>query len=123
MPLLHDNVIDAALNYIKANGDGVQVRDASSAVLVSTEALDSANYGSAIDNSGGGGGRKIQCLVSAASDMKNIGVDASGAATKVAILDSATVIVVASIASAPKSITTADQVNLGTFSVIIQDPT
>lgn len=123
MALLHNNVFDAALNWIKANGDGAQVRKASSGVLVSTVALNSANYGAAGDNSGSGGGRKIQCLVSSASDMKNISVDAAGSATKVAILDSATVIVVASIASAPVALGASDQVNLGTFSVILKDPT
>ena len=123
MALIANAVFDAALNHIKNNGDGVQVRAAGSSVLVSTVALNSGNYGSAGDNSGSGGGRKIQCLVSSASDMKNISVNTGGSATKVAILDSAAVIVVASIASAPVALGSSDQVNLGTFSVILKDPT
>ena len=122
MPLFHDNVIDGALSVI-ATCNNAQVLNASSAVLVDTSipALDSGNFG-AIANNSSGGGRKIQCLVSQASDMKSIAVDSAGSATKVALrLSSATYVV----ASLPSTVTlgASDLVNLGTFSAAIKDPT
>lgn len=122
--LLHDDVIDAALDHISANAVEVEVRKASSGILVSAEVLTAGNFGSPTNNSGSGNGRKIECLTSSASDMKSIAVDAAGAATKVALLNSAGVkiLVVADIASAPISLLSTDLVNLGTFDVIIKDP-
>jgi len=87
--------------------------------------LDAGNFGSNGDNSGSGAGRKVQCLVSDASDMANISVtDASGgSAQKVAIKDgSGSVMVEASITSAPVNLGASDAVTLGTFSVILKDP-
>lgn len=122
MALIHDDVFDAALTEV-ATATEAEVRAAGSSVLVDGITLNSGNYGSLGDNSGSGGGRKVQCLVSDASDMKNISVSSAGSATKVALKDaSAVVLVVASIASSPKSLGASDQVNLGTFSVILKDP-
>lgn len=123
MALLHNNVFDAALNYIKANGVEAEVQNASGAALVNAITLNSGNYGSAMDNSGSGAGRKIQCLVSDTSDMKNISVDSAGSATKVAIKNSAAAVLAeTAITGAPVSLGASDQVNLGTFSVILKDP-
>jgi len=121
MPLLADTVFDAALGIVD-NCNKAQVRTSASSILVDSVTLDSGNFGSIIDNSGSGSGRKIQCLVSAASDMKAISVSTGGAAKKVALLISAAVTVVASLTSAV-SLGSSDQVNLGTFSVILKDPT
>lgn len=124
MALIADSVFDAALSYIKTNGDEAEVQNASGSALVDAIALNSGNYGSPVNNSGAGGGRKIQCLVSSASDMKTISVNSAGSAAKVAIKNaSGAVLVTASIASAPISLGASDQVNLGTFSVILKDPT
>lgn len=125
MALIHNDVFDAALEYISTNAKEAEVQNASGTALVDAIALDSGNFGSAIDNSGAGGGRKIQCLTSSASDMKTISVNSAGSATKVALKDSAgtTTLIEASVASAPVSLGASDQVNLSTFSVIIKDPT
>jgi len=125
MALIHDDVFDAALEYIKTNAVEAEVQNASNAALVDAITLTSGNFGSAVNNSGVGAGRKIQCLVSDASDMKNISVNSAGSATKVVLKDSAgtTTLIEASIASAPVSLGASDQVNLSTFSVILKDPT
>lgn len=123
MPSLSNAVIDAALNYIKTNCVEANVKDAS-VILVDAITINSGNFGSAGDNSGSGGGRKIQALVSSTSDMKSISVTGSGSADTVALLDaSAAIHVVASISGSDVALTSTDKVNLGTFSVIIQDPT
>lgn len=123
MATLSNNVFDAALEYIKSNCNKGQVVAAGSSILVNSIVLNAGNYGSAAENSGSGAGRKIQALVSSASDMKSISVSSAGSATKVRLLASSTVHVVASIASAPKSLGSGDKVNLSTFSVILKDPT
>jgi hypothetical protein len=124
MALIHDDVFDAALSYISTNATEAEVLNASSAVLVDAIVLDAGNFGSPINNSGVGGGRKIQCLASSTSDMKAISVNSAGSASKIALKDSAgtTTLIVASISSAPISLGASDQVNLSTFSVILKDP-
>ena len=122
MATLSNSVFDAALNYVKANCNKAQILDASNSVLVNSVTLNSGNYGSAGDNGGAGGGRKIQALVSSASDMKSIAVTGSGSATKVRLLASSTVHVEASITSAPVAISSTDKVNIGTVSIILKDP-
>jgi len=127
MATLSNAVIDAALNYIKSNCNKAQAVTSASAVLVSTVAnsvtLNAGNYGSAGDNSGSGGGRKIQCLVSSASDMKSVSVSSAGSIAKVRLLASSTVHVTASISGSPVNVGADDKVNFGTLSVIIKDPT
>jgi hypothetical protein len=124
MALLHNNVLDAALNHIKTNGTEAEIRTSGNSVLVDGIVLNSGNYGSAGDNSGSGGGRKIQALVSSASDMKAISVSTGGSADHVAIKDaSANVLVTASITSKPVNLGSSDQVNVGTTSIILKDPT
>ena len=121
MPLLADTVFDAALGIVD-NCNKAQVRTSGSSILINSITLDGSNFGAAGDNSGSGAGRKIQCLVSSASDMKAISVTSAGAAKKIALLVSSAVTVVASLTSAV-SLGASDQVNLGAFSVILKDPT
>lgn len=122
MASIGDAVFDAALDYIAGNTDKVQIRAAGSSVLVSkASGITSADFGAAGDNSGSGGGRKIECLTG--SDFQSLSVSAGGSATKVVLLSSATIRVVASIASAPINLGSSDQVNIGSFSVILKDPT
>jgi hypothetical protein len=125
MDLIHDDVFDAALEYISTNAKEAEVQNASGVALVDAITLDGGNFGSATNNSGAGGGRKIQCLVNDSSDMKNISVDTGGSATKVALKDSAgtATLIEASITSAAVNLGSSDQVNLSTFSVILKDPT
>ena len=121
MPLIADTVFDAALGIVD-NCNKAQVRTAGSSILINSITLNAGNFGSPGDNSGSGGGRKIQCLVSSASDMKAISVSSAGSAAKIALLISSAVTVVASLASTV-TLGASDQVNLGTFSVILKDPT
>ena len=122
MATLSNAVIDAALSYISTNCNKAQIVTSASSVLVNSVTLDASNFGAAGDNSGSGGGRKMQALVSSASDMKSISVTGSGSAAKVRLLASSTVHVVGSITSAPVALTSTDKVNLGTISIIIKDP-
>jgi len=127
--VIADNIFDAALALVD-NCTSCEVRTSGSSVLVdlvtNSVTLDASNFGAAGDNSGSGGGRKMQCLVSSGSDMKAISVSTGGAAKKVAIgVSSASSIVdyvVAELSSAV-SLGSSDQINLGTFSVILKDPT
>ena len=126
MPSIADAVFDAALGIID-NSTSCQVRTSASSVLVDTVTnsvtLDGSNFGAPTN---GSTGRKIQCLVSAASDMKAISVSSAGTANKVAIgISSGSSMVDYVIADLASSVVlgASDQVNLGTFSVTLADPT
>ena len=129
MALIHSSVFDAALSYIETNTDAMEVRDASSVVLVGPVALNSGNFtGPAAYSSGSDSGRKLTALTSSTSDMKNISTvsSCSGGATKVVLKDtsgSGQDLIVASITSAPVPLGGSDKVNLGTFDIILKDPT
>jgi len=123
--IIADAVFDAALGIID-NSTSCEVRTSASSVLVdlvtNSVTLDGSNFGAPED---GSTGRKIQCLVSAASDMKAISVSTGGSANKVAIgVSSASSMVdyvIAELAS-PVTLGSSDQINLGTFSVTLADP-
>lgn len=122
MATLSNAVLDAALEYISSNTNKVQVVTSASAVLVSkASGITSADFGAAGDNSGSGGGRKITCLTG--SDFNGLAVSSAGSASKVRLLASSTVVCTTSITSAPISLGASDEVNIGSFSVIIKDPT
>lgn len=127
MSLLSNSVFDAALSYISTNCNQAEVRTSSSGVLIDSITLDSGNFASITDNSGSGGGRKLTCLQSSASDMKNISVSSAGSAQKVVLLNSSASSqadhAVASLTSAPIALGVSDQVNLSTFDIILKDPT
>jgi hypothetical protein len=116
---LADAVFDAALNYIKANVTKIQLRDASSAVLLENASLTSANFGAAGDNSGAGGGRKIEAL---ASGLDAQAVSSGGSATKGVLLASSTVVATVDITSAPKQLDSSGTADLAAFSIILKDP-
>jgi len=121
MATLSNAVLDAALEYISSNTNKVQVVTSASAVLVSkASGITSADFGAAGDNSGSGGGRKITCLTG--SDFNGLAVSSAGSASKVRLLASSTVVCTTSITSAPISLGASDEVNIGSFSVIIKDP-
>ena len=124
MPALHDNVIDAALNHIKNNCDKVQLRAAGSSVLVSVASgINGSDFGSPVNNSGSGGGRKINCLKSSAIASQS--VSAGGSIAKCALMDTspAADLVVASVSGSAVNVGSSDQVTISAFSVIIKDPT
>jgi hypothetical protein len=116
-------VFDAALTYIKSNTNKVQVVTSASAVLVSkASGITSADFGSIASNAASsGGGRKLPALTG--SDFQGLAVSTPGAAYMVRLLATSAVLIVASIASAPKSLGSGDQVNIGSFSIILKDPT
>ena len=122
MATLSNAVLDAALSYISTNCVEANVKDAS-VIIVDGITLDGSNFGAI--TSGSSGGRKIQALVSSASDMNSILVNgSSGSADTIALLDgSAAIHVVASISGSDVALASTDQVNLGTFSITISDPT
>lgn len=120
MAIIADTVFDAALGIVD-NCNKAQVRKATSGILINSITLDAGNFGAAGDNAGSGGGRKMQCLVSSASDMKNIAVTSAGTATKIALLISAAVTTVADLTSGVV-LGASDSINLGTFSTILKDP-
>ena len=121
MPTFHNDVIDAALNKVKASADGIQVVNASSAVLTSAQSIDTDNWTLASNSSGGG--RKITFATHASTSVNSISVASAGAATKVRIMDASVVLMTASITSAPISLAADDTVKINGFVVAIKDPT
>ena len=113
MALIHDDVFDAAITKITTSVDTVQVRAAGSSVLVDTNSSISWT-GPA---NGSSGGRKITF-----DGISGVSVSSTGAANKIAMVDSATVLAVASITGSDVSITSADQVNIGSFKITFGDP-
>jgi hypothetical protein len=122
--VIHNNVFDAALAYIATNAVEVEVQSAASVALVDGEVLNGSNFDAPSDNGSGGGGRCITCLVEDTGDMSNLVVDVAGSATKVALKNAgAAVLIEADITGAPVALLVTDLVNLGTFDVILKDPT
>jgi len=119
LKILSDSVLTPALTFIRTLNKAKIVTSAD-AVLVDAIALNAANFGAA--TSGSSSGMKVQCLVSSSSDMKAISVTSAGAAKKIQLLLSSAIHVVATM-SAAVSLGASDQVNLGTFSVTLSDPT
>ena len=120
MATISDSVFDAALSYIKSNINRVQVVTAASAILVNkASGITSADFGSPAN--GSPGGRRIQCLTG--SDFQGLSVSSAGSASKVRLLATSAVHIVASIASAPVPLGASDQVNIGSFYVQLNDPT
>ena len=124
MALIHNDVFDAALTEV-ATATEVELQNASGTAIVDSVVLDGSNYGAIGDNGGAGGGRKRQCLVSSGSDMLAISVTAAsgGTITKAALKDgSGAVLIVADVSGSGVVVGGSDQVNIGTFSVILKDP-
>ena len=120
MSLLHNDVFDAALTEVQTCTEA-EVQNASGTALVDAVVLDAGNFGT--NGEYASGGREVECLQSSTADMLAISVGVAGSATKVALKAGVDVLVEASITSAPVALGASDQVNLGTFKVILQDPT
>jgi hypothetical protein len=121
--ILSNAVLDAALAVVSATTK-LQVVNSSSTILIDSIVIGSANFsGSNSYSSGSTAGRNLVCLVSSASsNMAAISVTTTGAAKKLRLLNGASVECVAVMTSAVSVLST-DQVNIGTFSVIMVDPT
>jgi hypothetical protein len=119
---LHDDVFDAALNYIETNGDEIWL--CSAAPTNYTEASSTYALGSDTPTftgpaNGDASGRKTQVdAVSGAS------VTGTGTATHIAICDSGNtkVLAVVSLASS-QAVTSGNTFNLTAFDIEIADPT
>ena len=122
--VIADAVFDAALTYISANATKAKVKSAANGVLVGPIALNASNFGANGDNGGAGGGRKKTCLVEDTGDMSGIAVASAGSATKVTLETAGDAVLISTdITGAPIVLGAADSVNLGTFDVILKDPT
>ena len=117
--VLSDTVLDAALAVVKSCNKAQVVTSADS-VLINSIVLNSANYTGPA--AGSPSGRQLTCLVSSTNDMKAISVTSAGAAKKINLLLSSALHVTATLTSAV-SLGASDQVNLGTFVVLLPDPT
>ena len=118
MAVIHDNVFDAALAYVSTNVNKVQLRAAGSSVLVSHASSGSDIVFGAPTSHASGGGREITAL---SGGLSSIGVSTGGAATKGALLNSSTVLIVASTAST-YSLGSSDTVNFQAFTIALKDP-
>jgi len=117
--VLSDTVFDAALAVIKTCTEARVVTSADG-VLIAGITLDTSNYTGPA--AGSPTGRQITCLVSSTSDMKAISVTSAGLAKKINLLLTSVLHVTATLTSAV-SLGASDQVNLGTFIVLLPDPT
>ena len=117
--VLSDTVLDAALAVVKSCTEA-RVVTSTDSVLIAGITLDSANYTGPA--AGSPSGRQLTCLVSSSSDMKAISVTSAGAAKKINLLLSSALNATAVLTSAV-SLGASDQVNLGTFVVLLPDPT
>lgn len=119
MPTIADTVMDQALNYIVSNVDKIQVVTSASSVLVS-HASSASDIASAWGSVGAGSpnGRQV-----AFGGLSSLAVSTGGSAAKVRLVDSAAVLVVASISGSPGALGSSDSVNIGSFTIRIADPT
>jgi len=122
MPTLADAVFDAALTVLRSGIDRVQLRAAGSSVILDKDSLSSVSALWSAITSGSPNGRALTFKSSIAS-LQGQSVSAGGAITKLALLDSATVQGTVDVASAPISVGSSDQVNIGGFTITLADPT
>lgn len=123
---VHNNVLDAALDYIKDNGTKLCVcktstdtyaKATSANKLASVGSLTSANYTGPADYSGSSGGRKL--TVSSQSSMN---VTASGDAEEVAIVKSSGSLLLFVTTCTKKTLSSGDKVTVPSWVVAINDP-
>lgn len=124
---LHDNVYDAALNYIADNGNKIYLCSAQPTTF--TEA--SSTYALADDNltvgdgngdytiaNGDSGGRKLTV-----TQQTGVTVDASGTGTYIAICKSSTSLLLAVTSCTSQAVTAGNTVTLNSFKITLGDPT
>ena len=118
----HDDVIDAALEYVKANAILLCVCDsqptnytqATATYKLASVVISSGDFGSAGDDSSG---RKI-----AVNAQSSIVIDSSGTAGWVALTAASSVLLYVT-DTAATGLTAAGKVNIGTWDINIADPT
>lgn len=121
----HDNVIDAALNYIKNNSTKLTVCNAEPTTyteatatykLASVSSITSADFGS--PTNGDVSGRKIQV-----NAQTSVSIDSTGDATWVALVKSSGSQLTYATDTATTGLTSGGKVNIGAWDAEIQDPT
>lgn len=114
---LSDAVFDAALNYVKANCNVVQLVTSASTVLVAVGSIASTDY---TGPANGSTGRKLSALTSSA--VASQAVSSAGSISKLRLLATSTVHVVADVTSAPIAVGSSDTVTIGSFKIELADP-
>jgi len=120
--LVHNDVLDAALNYIKNNATEMYVcalqptdrADAISKALASDTGLTTGDFGSPAD--GDTNGRKINVVANS-----GLTASASGDADHIALCSGTTLLYVTTCTT--QTVTSGNTVNVGTWDVEIADPT
>ena len=116
--LIHDNVFNAALTYLETNVDKIQVTDGASVLM--SHASSASDIASAWTGPGAGSpdGQQIQF-----DGLSSLSASGSGSADQVKLIDSATVLLQATLSPTSVNIASSDKVNIGAFTITLRDPT
>lgn len=120
---VHDDVLDAALNYVKTYGDRICVcsaqpttyTEATSTYELADVTVDSSDY--TVGN-GDTSGRKA-----AVAQQTSVTVDSSGTATYVAIVDVSETKLLVVTTCTSQAVTAGNTLTINTFDLEIADPT
>jgi len=121
---VHDDVLDEALEFIKAQATQLCVCDtqptnyteASATYKLALVSISSGEFGSA--TSGDSSGRKIQV-----NAQSSVSIDSSGSAAHVALVSSASSLLLYVTTTASTGLTAGGKVNVGAWDIEIADPT
>lgn len=122
--LAHDNVMDAALDYIKNNSTKLTVcntepttyTEATATYKLASVSITSANFGS--PTNGDVSGRKIQV-----NAQTSVSIDSTGSAMWVALVKSSGSQLTYATDTATTGLTSGGKVNIGAWDAEILDPT
>jgi len=120
---VHNDVLDAALNYIKTNGTLMTVcstepttyAEASSTYKLADVVIDSSDFTGPADDSSG---RKLTT-----TEQASVSVDSSGTAAHIAICDSGNSKLLYVTTCTSQALTAGNTVTIPAWKVNIQDPT
>jgi len=121
---VHDNVLDAALNYIKNNSTRLCVcasqpttyAQATASYKLADVSISSADFGSPAN--GDSSGRKIQ-----ANAQSSVSIDSTGSAQHVALVKVASSLLLYVTTTTTTGLTSGGKVNIGAWDIEIADPT
>ena len=120
---VHDNVLDAALNYVKNNSTKLTVcgsqpttyAQAITSFKLASVVISSADFGSPAN--GDSSGRKI-----AVNAQSSVSIDSSGSADWVALVKTASSLLIYVTDTTTTGLTAAGKVNIGAWDIEIADP-
>ena len=118
---VHDDVLDAALNYIKNNTDKLVAcsaqpttyTEANSTYALADVAVSSSDFTVADDTSG----RKVT-----AAQQDDVDVDATGSITHYALLDTGSSKLLFVTTATSKAVEAGDKITINAFDINLQDP-